>query len=541
MKFLICLIWAIFTLDSHAAYIVKRVALESGKFKNLDIIYVDKKIHEEEILLKSFPLYLNEDTGASKEIYQEILYRDDKIPLDEFKIYKEIQEENIFGSELRTLIEQGKTTNRINLTILGDGYTEAEKEKFFEDARRMTDDLFKEVSFASYLPLFNVYAVFVPSKESGITDTKRVNTAFGLYRNPKASKRAIMPGDSLALERAIRLAPATDYPIVIANDDYYGGLGGRYAITTRSLTSGSIVLRHELGHNFGNVGEEYDGGVVYSGANFSTNPEADWGHWLNKNEKMIRYDSKFLTGAYVWKDLSTGAFTQTFNFPDASRFLYQLQLSSVGWSTANDVNVYLDEEKLELDGVFTNDRSFFNTVFVPLNEGPHSIKIEEKIKDGDNVLAYANGYAYPSDYDFTEGKIAAFNVFDSDQNKRGYRPTHESCLMRDMSKMNFCSIDKENMWLKFLQKVNLIDEILVNSKTSEVELKTPNIEGLEIRWFKKGSGSSRDAELTNLRNKISWQYSRNEIGQYDVEVKFVSSEVRKKDSNLTVRKNFTLN
>ena len=49
----------------------------------------------------------------------------------------------------------------------------------------------------------------------------------------------------------------------------WGGLGGRYAITTRSLTSGSMVLRHELGHNFSNVGEEYDGGQVYSGANFS--------------------------------------------------------------------------------------------------------------------------------------------------------------------------------------------------------------------------------------------------------------------------------
>ena len=41
----------------------------------------------------------------------------------------------------------------------------------------------------------------------------------------------------------------------VRSEQRYGGLGGRYAITTRSKNSGSMVLRHELGHNFGNVGE----------------------------------------------------------------------------------------------------------------------------------------------------------------------------------------------------------------------------------------------------------------------------------------------
>jgi hypothetical protein len=34
--------------------------------------------------------------------------------------------------------------------------------------KRLTDDMFKDATFASYLPLFNIWAIFIPSVESGI-------------------------------------------------------------------------------------------------------------------------------------------------------------------------------------------------------------------------------------------------------------------------------------------------------------------------------------------------------------------------------------
>jgi len=111
-------------------------------------------------------------------------------------------EADIAGSEFRTITEQGPSQNRICLTFLGDGYTEAEKEKFFTDVAAMVDDLFNGKTFQSYKSLFNIYAVFVPSKDSGITDLQQKNTAFGLYRSPAGSKRAIMPGNTSAIERA---------------------------------------------------------------------------------------------------------------------------------------------------------------------------------------------------------------------------------------------------------------------------------------------------------------------------------------------------
>lgn len=43
-----------------------------------------------------------------------------------------------------------------------------------------------------------------------------------------------------------------DYPSLIGNDNYYGGLGGEFVISTKSNRTGTVVLRHEMGHNFGN-------------------------------------------------------------------------------------------------------------------------------------------------------------------------------------------------------------------------------------------------------------------------------------------------
>jgi hypothetical protein len=80
---------------------------------------------------------------------------------------------------------------------------------------------------------------------------------------------------------------ACDFPSLIGNDDYYGGLGGEFTIATRSMHSGTVVLRHELGHNFISVGEEYDGGYVYSGCNAAQSlHNIKWKHWLTEPENL---------------------------------------------------------------------------------------------------------------------------------------------------------------------------------------------------------------------------------------------------------------
>lgn len=67
--------------------------------------------------------------------------------------------------------------------------------------------------------------------------------------------RGIYCGNEWAARRACKAIGqyACDFPSLIANDPYYGGLGGEFTIATKSKTTGTLVLRHEMGHNFGYI------------------------------------------------------------------------------------------------------------------------------------------------------------------------------------------------------------------------------------------------------------------------------------------------
>lgn len=514
------------TAEAH--WILKRVRGPDGITPVGVSQQLEKDSRSENILfpkvIKSLPEYLVEHEPSSESIYEELVWPYENLPAAYLKFtFSEVAA--VAGSEFRKIVEQGLPENRICLTFVGDGYTEAEKEKFFADVAALTDDLFSGKTFASYKPLFNIYAVYVPSKESGITDLQRKNTAFGLYRSPAGSKRAIMPGNPRAIDQALALAPKTDYPIVIANDEFYGGLGGRYAITSSSRESGKIVLRHELGHNFGGVGEEYDGGSVYSGANSSNSANVPWKHWLKDIQPKIINDMRFLGGAYVWQNLDKKPVVQNFNFPapnDKGPFWFEVQVSSVGWQDLSDVEILLDGRKLEIMGRGTSDRSFFNTRRIQdLPPGSHQLEVREVNHDGDNILAFANLYAYEADYDFS-GATGAFKTYD-EGNRITYRPTHENCIMRDMLHESFCPIDQENMWIQFLGKVRLIDEIKVS--TEVVSLKAPELGGLQTYWYKKENNQL--VEMTNWRNRFDIEKNQFSPGSYVAKVQFANSEVRK--------------
>lgn len=81
------------------------------------------------------------------------------------------------------------------------------------------------------------------------------------------------------IRAACQSTDACDYPIVLGNDRFYGGMGGKFVIVTASPHNGPLILRHELGHTIIDVGEEYDGGFNYSGVNAAKNLLAPWTQW----------------------------------------------------------------------------------------------------------------------------------------------------------------------------------------------------------------------------------------------------------------------
>ena len=538
------------------AFKVEVVQDANGNEEILSVKGTDQKITSDEVVLREAPYGLSCHDAPTEEVYVEKFVSESALSEAEQKKYAE----SLFkskpewkGSEVRTLVNQGPSDNRIDLTIVGDGYTKEEKERFFQDALRLTNDMFIGQTFASYLPLFNVHAVYVPSNESGLTDVERKDTALSLYRSPRGSKRGVMPGDRRAAERAISLAPDTDYPILVANDDFYGGLGGRYAITTRSHNSGTMVLRHELGHNFGNVGEEYDGGQVYSGANHSRSANLPWQHWIDGEGEV--HSAKTLATGYPWENLSKGPINIDFKVPEGDDKGPQqigIDVSSVGWEGEQDVEILIDGKPQKYEGVYTEDRSFFRLKDAQsLPAGNHKLTIREKNADGNNVVAAVRINAYPADYDFTPNKVGGFPSFNYRGQHVGYRPTHESCLMRNMRSTEFCSIDQENMWHKFLNRVDLIDGIEakpIKSRDGDenqiIKVETPNLEGLDVRWFTDVTdeeGNTKEVELEHLRGQKQWlAEDGQDEGNYRVEVRFSTDEVRKYSDRFRTSEDFVV-
>ena len=172
----------------------------------------------------------------------------------------------------------------MDMVFLSEGYTSKEKHKFLEDMGRFIQEEFgggkngaKNGLYYNFSPFFNLYSVFTASKVSGVgTEESPKDTAFKLFRET-GKLRSILPDDDYSYPKALKIcrahAPACDIAVILVNDPFYGGLGDEVAILSASKSTGSIAFRHELGHILADIGEEYDGGEDYSGANYAESQE----------------------------------------------------------------------------------------------------------------------------------------------------------------------------------------------------------------------------------------------------------------------------
>ena len=169
-----------------------------------------------------------------------------------------------FGEPATVIRNNGDPTNRVDLVILGDGYTASEMEKYANDVENVVNGFFNEEPFTEYQSYFNVHRVDVTSNESGAdhpeTGTFK-DTAFDATYNCAGNLRLICVDTSkVDAVLSARVAPnQRDLVVVIVNDPQYGGSGGYIAVASTNQAVVELVL-HELGHSFGGLADEYVGG-----------------------------------------------------------------------------------------------------------------------------------------------------------------------------------------------------------------------------------------------------------------------------------------
>jgi len=192
-----------------------------------------------------------------------------------------------------TIVNNGPPENRVDIAIMGDGYTAAEMDKYRSDIEQFVRLWFEQEPYKEYRRYFNIHRIDVVSAQSGADHPERsrfVNTAFNARYGCEGTQRAIcVSSDRVFNVLNNSLAPSQyDIKLVIVNDPEYGGSGGQIAVASTDWRAVELIL-HEVGHSFGLLGDEYGGSpCTVFGEPLAPNlmrktnrEEIKWLHWID--------------------------------------------------------------------------------------------------------------------------------------------------------------------------------------------------------------------------------------------------------------------
>ena len=229
----------------------------SNEWAAIEEAKVEKRLfyHAMQVPFPLKPLMLRIDlrdhNNEFQTIGQRIIY-----PSDYFII-----EEKPINYPVKKLLYNGDAAKKVDLVILAEGYTQAEMDKFYADAQRMTDYMFTISPFTQLKKDFNIYAIGVPSPESG-TDVpgKNIykNTAFHSSFYTFNQERYLTTNSLKEIADVAALVPY-DQLYILVNTSTYGG-GGFYNhlnLGTADHELSEKVYIHEFGHGFVGLADEY--------------------------------------------------------------------------------------------------------------------------------------------------------------------------------------------------------------------------------------------------------------------------------------------
>lgn len=164
-------------------------------------------------------------------------------------------------AEVLDLHVSGEPSAKVDVVILGDGYTPAEKEKFAADAQRLTDVLFTYSPFRERADDFNVRGINPPAVVSGVNRPSNgtfrhspSGTTYDAFR----AERYILAFDNLGMRRILQHAPY-EFIVILGNSRTYGGGGiyGLYSTVAADSAWSEYLFVHEFGHHFAALADEY--------------------------------------------------------------------------------------------------------------------------------------------------------------------------------------------------------------------------------------------------------------------------------------------
>jgi hypothetical protein len=164
------------------------------------------------------------------------------------------------GARVWAVQESGPPRDKVDLLLLGDGYTAALMDKWHADAKRLTEMLFEAAPFKEHRADFNVWAIDAAADESGVSRPSEGlyrRSPFGAAYDAFGSERYVL----VMSERWRELAALAPYEFVevVVNGRTYGGGGihNLYATVAADNAFTPYVFVHEFGHHFAGLADEY--------------------------------------------------------------------------------------------------------------------------------------------------------------------------------------------------------------------------------------------------------------------------------------------
>ncbi len=183
------------------------------------------------------------------------------------------------------IVDHGPSDNRVDVALMGDGYT-LDHQKAFDKLAEDVPPLFeKQRTFREYYSYFNFRRFNLVSADDNVSGFGREeDTALGARVTGTIQGHVAI--DPARVRHMLDQAPAHDrLAIVFVRAGILGtAIGGIATIGGRNAKT----TVHEFGHSFGGLGDEYatkthDRGAVWEAPNVSASEDPEqvpWAHWI---------------------------------------------------------------------------------------------------------------------------------------------------------------------------------------------------------------------------------------------------------------------
>jgi hypothetical protein len=179
-------------------------------------------------------------------------------PFDLYIIKDAVKDKN---AKIYKIHSNGDPHKKVDVVILGDGYSAKDQKKFEKDLKRYTEIFVSHEPFKKNKDKFNIYGILKTSEESGIDEPGAdiyKNTTLSTTFYSLGSERYVLTEDNKTL-RDLAVNVPYDAIYIMCNSSRYGG-GGIYNFYCTFVSDNQFspyIFLHEFGHSFGGLADEY--------------------------------------------------------------------------------------------------------------------------------------------------------------------------------------------------------------------------------------------------------------------------------------------